>query len=294
MGWAESIQQAINYLEDHLLDEIEMEAAAREAGSSVFHFQRTFSILTDMTAGEYVRRRRLTLAAQELIASDVKVIDLAYRYGYETPEAFTKAFRRQHGVAPRDAARYVGRLKFYQRLAIQVTLKGAEPMKYKVVEREAFQAAGIKRGYSLVNDENLREIPKLWEEVNGNGTTSRLMKLNNGRLKGVLGICSDQRSDGHEGIEYWVAAECSEKAPGGFETVTVPASKWAVFEVKGPMPEAMQKTWKQIYSEWFPASGYKHAGTAELEFYPEAGGDRGDFYSEIWIPVTEDSARQDI
>lgn len=270
MSWIVSLQKAIDYIEEHLLDEdLSIGKAAGEANSSVFHFQRTFAILTDMPVGEYIRGRRLTLAAQELVRTDRKVIDLAYKYGYDTPEAFTKAFRRQHGMTPTEARNFSGKLKSYNRLVIQVSLKGAEPMQYAIVKKEAFQVAGIKKEFSLCNEENLAGIPKMWDEVNSNGTADKLVMLNNGEIKGVLGVCVDNRS----------------KKPDSFECLEVPASKWAVFEVHGAMPHAMQNTWKKIFSEWFPSSGYEHAAAPELEVYTAGDASNSDYYSEIWIPV---------
>jgi len=286
MSWLESIMKAIDYMEEHLMEDVPIEEIAREANASAFHFQRTFSILTDTSIGEYIRRRRLTLAAQELSKTNCKIIDLAYKYGYDTPEAFSKAFRRQHGVAPSEARKYMGRLTFYERLVIQVKLIGGEPMKYNVLERDSFAIAGIKREYSLKNGENLKGIPKMWEQLNADGTSSRVGKLLNGQIKGLLGVCVDKRGGGQQDVmDYWIAAEHEGKVPEGFSSLTIPASKWVVFEVHGPMPDAMQKTWQQIFTEWFPTSGYQHAGTPEMEVYPEDEPANLNYYSEIWIPV---------
>ncbi|MGE7781208.1 AraC family transcriptional regulator [Peribacillus sp. NPDC097264] len=285
MGWVESIQKALDYIEEHLIDDLTIENISSQANASAFHFQRTFTILTDISVGEYTRRRRLTLAAQELVSTNGKVIDVAYKYGYDTPEAFSKAFRRQHGVPPSEARKYMGKLTFYERLVIQVLLKGAEPMKYNIVERDSFRVVGIKREFSLENEENLIGIPKLWDEVNLDGTSNRLGKLNNGRIKGLLGICVDSPEDERNSIDYWVATEYDGSVPKDYSGLTIPASKWVVFEVNGPMPEAMQKVWKHIFSEWFPASGHEHAGTPEMEVYVEDDASAADYYSEIWIPI---------
>jgi AraC family transcriptional regulator len=144
MAMVESLQKAIEYMEAHLLENLTAEAISKQAYLSPFHFQRMFLILTDMTVGDYIRQRRLTLAAQELMSTDCKIIDLAYKYGYETPEAFAKAFRKHHGVSPSDARKGIGKLQSYNRLSIQVSLKGAKPMQYRIVERGAFLVAGIK------------------------------------------------------------------------------------------------------------------------------------------------------
>lgn len=285
MGWVESLQRAIDYTEEHLLDNLATGDIAKQAHVSEFHFQRIFTILTGITLGEYIRRRRLTLAAQELSNTSNRIIDIALKYGYDTPESFSKAFRRQHGLTPSQARNNSGKLKSYNRLTIQVTLKGAEPMKYKIIERESFQVVGIKRELSCANGENLTEIPKMWADVHSDGTNDLLFKLNNGVIKGVLGVCVDKRDIQPLLMDYWIAAEHDGDIPEGLMNLEIPASKWGVFEVHGPMPDAIQKVWKQIYSEWFPSSKYEHAGTPDLEVYGSGDPWGPEYYSEIWIPL---------
>lgn len=286
MSWIESIQKAINYIEEHLHETITMEQIAQEVNASVFHFQRTFSILTDMSIADYIRRRRLTLAAQELINTDSKVIDIAYKYGYDSPEAFTKAFRKQHNVTPSEVRKQQGPLQSYNRLIIQVTLKGAEPMKYNIVEKEKFQVVGVKRTYNCQTGENLQGIPQFWNELNGQGMDEQLFTLNNGQIKGVLGVCvPDENYKDNSLIDYWIATDHVGEVPENMLAMEVPASKWVVFEVRGPMPDAMQNAWKKIFSEWFPSNPYEPAGTAELEVYTDEDPKSENLYSEIWIPI---------
>ncbi|MCS1382687.1 MULTISPECIES: AraC family transcriptional regulator [Lysinibacillus] len=286
MSWIESIQKAINYIEEHLHETITMEQIAQEVNASVFHFQRTFSILTDMSIADYIRRRRLTLAAQELINTDSKVIDIAYKYGYDSPEAFTKAFRKQHNVTPSEVRKQQGPLQSYNRLIIQVTLKGAEPMKYNIVEKEKFQVVGVKRTYNCQTGENLQGIPQFWNELNGQGMDEQLFTLNNGQIKGVLGVCvPDENYKDNSLIDYWIATNHVGEVPENMLAMEVPASKWVVFEVRGPMPDAMQNAWKKIFSEWFPSNPYEPAGTAELEVYTDEDPTSENLYSEIWIPI---------
>lgn len=286
MSWIESIQKAINYIEEHLHETITMEQIAQEVNASVFHFQRTFSILTDMSIADYIRRRRLTLAAQELINTDSKVIDLAYKYGYDSPEAFTKAFRKQHNVTPSEVRKQQGPLQSYNRLIIQVSLKGAEPMKYNIVEKEKFQVVGVKRTYNCQTGENLQGIPQFWNELNGQGMDEQLFTLNNGQIKGVLGVCvPDENYKDNHLIDYWIATDHVGEVPENMLAMEVPASKWVVFEVRGPMPDAMQNAWKKIFTEWFPSNPYEPAGTAELEVYTDEDPSSENLYSEIWIPI---------
>ncbi|RKL64694.1 AraC family transcriptional regulator [Salipaludibacillus neizhouensis] len=288
MAWVETIQKAIEYMEKNILEDITIDSIAKQANVSPFHFQRTFAVLTEITIGDYIRRRRLTFAGEELLTTGVKIIDLANKYGYDTPEAFSKAFRRQHGVTPSEARKKKGKLQSYNRLIIQVTLKGAEPMKYSVVEKNAFQIVGIKREFPCVaEEENVLGIPEFWEEVNQNGTSDLLFQLNDAVVKGVLGVCGEVSEEQKKTniFDYWVATSYAGEVPEGMYGLEIPASKWAVFEVHEPMPAAMQNTWKQIFSEWFPSTGYEHAGTLEFESYRDEDPHSPDLYSEIWIPI---------
>lgn len=201
MALVESLQKAIDYMEDHLLDNITIEDIAKQANISPSHFQRIFMILTDISVGEYLRRRRLTLAAQELSSTNSKIIDIAFKYGYDTPESFSKAFRKQHGVTPSEARKGIGKLQSYNRLTIQVNLKGAEPMKYRIVERDAFQVVGVKREFPCGAED--AEIPEFWSEANENGTVNKLIQLNSGQIKGLLGLIENFNEEKNT-VNYWM------------------------------------------------------------------------------------------
>lgn len=281
MALVESLQKAIDFMEEHLLDNLTIEDIAKQANISPFHFQRTFMILIDISVGEYLRRRRLTLAAQELSTTNCKIIELAYKYGYDTPESFSKSFRKQHGVTPSDARKGNGKLQSYNRLMIQVNLKGAEPMKYKIIEKDAFQVIGIKEKISCATKDTDAVIPKLWSKANTDGTIDLLAHLNNGQMKGLLGI-TDNYQEIENVMDYWIATAFNGDVPDGFSSLDIPAAKWAVFEVQGPIPEAIVSTWKQIFSEWFPSNGFEHAAIASLEVYI---GDYPNPSCEIWVPI---------
>ncbi|WP_026688930.1 AraC family transcriptional regulator [Alteribacter aurantiacus] len=282
MTLVESLKRTIDIIEESLPKSVSIEEAAQVAHMSPAHLQKAFTVLTGMTVGEYARKRRLTLAAEELTRGETKIIDIALTYGYETPESFAKAFRKQHGMTPKEARIPGARLSCYNRLLIHVTLKGEKAMRYRIEEREEFQAIGIHRRMTMVNNEQSREIPKLWGEVNENGTSEKLFNLNNGNIKGLLGLCID---NGDQTLDYWVATDYIGSVPDGFYSITVPSSKWAVFEVVGAMPHAMQQAWEQIFSEWFPSSHYEQAGTIDFELYKEGDPMSEDYYSEVWIPV---------
>ncbi len=284
MTMAESLQKAIDYMEEHLLEPITTEDIARQSNISPYHFQRTFMILTERSVGEYLRHRRLTLAAEELLHSPIKVIELAGKYGYDTPESFTKAFRKQHGVTPSEARKGMGQLQSYNRMVIQLTLKGAEPMKYRMVEREAFQTIGVKRQFVCAKEPGIPGVEDYWAQANQDGTTEKLSQLNEGEIKGLLGV-TDNYDEEHNTVDYWIAVEHNGDGSPEFEKIEFPASKWVVFEVRGPIPEAIIDSWKQIYSEWFPSHNVEPASLPPLEVYKEADLQRADTYSEIWFPV---------
>jgi AraC family transcriptional regulator len=166
-----------------------------------------------------------------------------------------------------------------------VNLKGANPLNYKIVENESFKVVGVKRVFSSEIGENLAGIPNMWDDVHADGTNDLLFTLNNGQIKGVLGVCVDKRSSGSPQMDYWIGTDHKGDTPEGLLELEIPASKWGVFEVHGAMPEAMQNTWKQIISEWFPSSHYQHAGMPDLEVYSYGNRSSPDYYSEIWIPL---------
>ncbi|WP_338541395.1 AraC family transcriptional regulator [Paenibacillus tundrae] len=280
MKWIQPLQTAIQYIEDHLLEDMTIEQIAAETNLSLFHFQRTFSLLADVTIAEYIRRRRLTLAAYELLQSDGKIIDLAFKYGYDTPESFSKAFRRQHGFPPSEARRNKISIKAYNRLVIQLSLKGAEPMNYKMVEHDEFSVVGIQQSFSYINGEHLSGISTMWQDAYHSGAEDRLFQLNNGLIQGILGVCVDQNEIHEKQMEYWIATSYDGEVPEGLSALLIPASKWCVFEVQGPMPASMQALWKQIITEWFPSNPYEHTGIPEFEVYPGPNQP-----PQIWIPI---------
>lgn len=282
MDWIQGMSHAIDYMEEHLLEPIDIDAIARQAGSSTFHFMRMFNMLTGFTIGEYIRNRRLTLAGSELALSDAKVIDVAFKYGYETHESFTKAFRQFHGITPSAARKPSAPLRSIGKLSIQVTLKGAKIMNYKFVEKDAFTVVGKKITVSSVNGENFKIIPDFCCKCGQDGTFDLLGKMCIDDM-GIMGICANMKED-H--FDYYAAVTYQGgDIPQGMETLEIPKLTWTVFEAVGPIPGAIQDTWKRIFSEWFPSSGYEHAEGPELEVYEPGDMSKPDYKSYIWIPV---------
>lgn len=280
----QKLLDSIEYIESNLDKNLEIEEIAKVACMSKFHFQRMFSMLTGYTVSEYIRNRRITVAAQELVHSKAKVIDVALKYGYESPEAFTKAFRKIHGVSPSAAKKNSQSLKAYPKLSFQIQLKGDVEMDYKIVEKKGFTVVGKSIRTTTIGGENNRKIANFWKEANQNGLVEELEK-NCGSL-GIVGVCLDFDSQ-QENLTYLIGAEKNiDHVPSDWEEREIPAETWAVFPVHGAMPDAIQKSWERIFSEWFPATRYEHSGGPEMEVYSSNGDPSSeDYYSEIWIPV---------
>lgn len=271
-GWAEGIQSAIHYIEDNLTEKLDIADIAAKAYVSEFHFQRIFSVLCGFTVGEYIRCRRLTLAGEELSRGDVSVIDTAVKYGYNSPDSFTRAFTRFHGISPCAAKEEGVHLKAFAPLKIKLTLEGGTMTEYKIVEKEAFTVVGKVRKFSMEN--SYTEIPKYWEE--------HMSGPDKDRLCGMFGVCLET---GGSDFEYMIAdiLKDGDTVPEGFVTREIPAGTWAVFPCT---LKNLQSVNTAIWSEWLPnCREYKLAGNYNVEAYypiPENG---SEMPCEIWVPV---------
>lgn len=288
MDWLTGIQNAINYIEEHLTEEIDYEEVAKEAACSNFYFQRIFGILCGISLGDYIRNRRLTLAGDELSASDDKVIDIALKYGYESPESFTRAFSRFHGVTPSEAKKDGSKLKSFSRISVKITLSGGSVMNYKIVEKEVFDIIEKVETHSVEDSANAKSIPEFWSRSHQDGTVKTLMNVTTDRTF-IFGVCYGNLPEKAKTFDYSIAATYAKDAalPEGFRRNTIPARTWAVFECKGAMPNAIQDLWHKIVSEFFPTSSYKPTYEMDIEAYSEGNMGDPDYYSEIWIPVVK-------
>lgn len=286
MNWTNGIQQAINYIEEHLCEDLEYQVIAKKAYSSSFHFQRIFSLLCGMTLGEYIRSRRLSLAGRELATHPCKVIDIALKYGYDSPESFSRAFTKFHGISPSLAKSCPQNLKYFSRLSVQLTMKGGSVMDYRIEKKEAFYMMEKVKRFSTQNEEQWKTIPMFWKECKEDGTMDSLSKLSNDKTHQhpLLGVC--YKEDEHQEIEYAIAVTCANPTPiDGYRIREVNASTWAIFQAKGRVPDAIQETWKRIYTEFFPASEYQPTNEIDMEVYPNGDVSQPDYTCEIWIAV---------
>lgn len=282
MEWLERLNQSISYIEDNLAGEIDYEQAARIACCSTFHYQRMFSYIANVALAEYIRRRRMTLAAFELQNSDIKIIDLALKYNYESPTSFTRAFQSVHGVAPTTARNEGVQLKAHPRISFLLSVKGDVEMNYKIEKKDAFRIVGVKEHIEMNVDENFIRVPQFWGETFQNGMFDSICQLSNKEPCGVLGVSTCMNG---KDFDYYIACSTDKPTPLNMHEYEVPAATWAIFECIGPMPGAIQDLQKRIVTEWLPVSGYEYDNAPDIEVYPEGDASLPEYRSEVWVPV---------
>lgn len=282
MNWFESMTNSIEYIEQHLTQELLIEEVAKVANTSTFYYQRMFMLMTDMSVQTYIRNRRLTLAAMELMEKNVKIIDVAFKYGYDSSEAFSRAFKKMHGVSPSAVKNNKTPIKAFLKLMIQITLKGDLPMKYRLENKPAFSFYGMSKMFSTIDGANFKEIPLFWQQTMEDGSFNGMIK--HAQDSKCLGVCMPMDVNQDTSFDYIIGAFSKEPVEG-YSNYEVQAHEWAVFELEGPMHEVLQATWKRIFSEWFPQTGFNHADLPELEVYFDGDLTAKDYYMEIWIPI---------
>ena len=286
MDSLERMNLALAYIEESLDGEIDFKQVERLALCSDYHFRRMFSFLTGINLSEYIRRRRLTLAAFDLLHSDARVIDIAVKYGYSSPDAFTRAFVALHGVTPTEARDARRPLKAFPRMTFQITIKGASEMNYRIVEKEGFRIVGLMRRVPLIYEGVNPHIAAMSAELNAE-LIGTLKALSNVEPRGLISAStnfSEGRLDGGE-LDHYIGVATTKDEQAGPARLDVRPSTWAVFESVGPFPQTLQNIWGRIYSEWFPLSGYESIPGPEILWNEGKDVESPTFRSEIWIPV---------
>ena len=280
MEWIDRLNDAISYIEGHLTDSIDTDQLGRIACCSAYHFQRMFSYMAGIPLSEYIRRRKMSLAAVDLQEKNIKIIEVAGKYGYSSPTAFNRAFQSVHGIAPSAVWNEGASIKSFPAITFKITVKGAEEVYYRIESREAFRIVGVSVPLHKDIEENFTVIPSKWAEVSMNGTLQKLIGLMDTPPMGVLGIslCNDE-----EAWKYYISVSSSKDADG-LEEYTVPAATWAIFSGTGTN-QSIQELERRIVTEWLPTSGYEYGSAPDIEVYLNPDPQNAQY--EVWIPVVK-------
>lgn len=278
MEWIERLNQAIGYIEEHLKDDIDYEQLGKITCCLTYHFQRMFSYMASIPLSEYIRRRKMSLAAVDLQAGNKKIIDVASEYGYQSPTAFNRAFQSIHGIAPSAVKNEGVSIKSFPPITFKITVKGVEKMNYRIEKKDAFRIIGVSQPLDKEIENNFAVVPKMWQEAAINGTIQRLASLMDAMPMGLLGVsaCNDV-----EQWKYFIAVS-STKETTEFEEYIVPAATWAIFAGTGTNL-SIQELEQRIVTEWLPTSGYEYANAPDIEVYLNPDPENAQY--EVWLPV---------
>ena len=279
MEWIEGLNKAISYIEEHLTEEISYDELARIACCSAYHFQRMFAYMAGVPLSEYIRRRRMSLAAADLQSGEGKIIDIGMKYGYTSPTAFNRAFQSVHGMAPSMAKKGGAPMKAYPPISFKITVKGAEELNYRIEEKAAFRIVVVSHPLDKEIEKNFKTVPQMWQNAAMNGTIEKLAPLMNDQPMGVLGVsvCNDK-----EDWRYFIAVSSSADADNALDEYIIPACTWAVFSGTGT-GMSIQELEQRIVTEWLPTSGFEYDNAPDIEVYLNP--DPNDMQYEVWVPV---------
>ncbi|NLX64791.1 MAG: AraC family transcriptional regulator [Clostridiaceae bacterium] len=282
-----SMNKALEYIEEHLTEDIDFGEVSRIAQCSEYHFRRMFSFLSGIGLSEYIRRRRLTLAALDLKNTNLRVIDVAVKYGYDSADSFSRAFYSMHGIIPSEARSENTKLVAYPRMTFQLSIQGGCEMNYRIVEKGSFKIVGFKKRVPIMFKGINPEIEKMAELLTPE-VIKKLKALSNVEPTGIINASanfSEGRMEERGELDHYIGVATTSEETAGFDVLETEAGTWAVFESIGPFPETLQNIWGRIYSEWFPTSGYEARKGPEILWNenPDTGNPK--YRSEIWIPV---------
>lgn len=296
MDWLTKMNEALDYIERNLTEDIDFSIIAQKACCSSYNFQRMFSFITDVSLAEYIRRRRLTQAALELQNSNAKVIDVALKYGYDSPTSFARAFSHMHGITPNEAKQAGAELKAYSKITFQISIKGEKEMNYRIETKEAFDVFGIETIGSLSNEEGFLSPAELWRQSQHNGAYDGLLAAS-GDLPEFLpnDICKIHGVENYRSTEgntfpYMLCAFVSSTSKtDGYKVQHIPSQTYAIFPSEKfkwdeDFNTVLTNLQKRFYSEWLPTANYERLAGPNFEIY---GGDKLSGYIELWFPVRQ-------
>ncbi|MFB6610253.1 GyrI-like domain-containing protein [Agromyces sp. NPDC056379] len=281
------LNRMIDLIEEHLTEEIDIAGLTAGLGITEYHVRRMFSSLAGMPLSEYIRRRRMTVAAADVLDGR-DLLGTAVRFGYGSAEAFSRAFRAVHGISPGDARRDGGPLRTQPQLRFRLTIEGNTTMETRIADRPAFRLVGHAARVPLIhqgpNPHIQAHIASLPEAEH-----LRLKALSDTEPAGLLQVSADVDPDATEGSEltylHGVAASESTPVPADLDAIEVPAGTWAVFRTAGPYPAALQSTWAATASEWFPSNPWQLRPGPSMVAILDRAADFSTATTELWLPV---------
>lgn len=285
MNWNTDLQNIIDYTEHHLQktqEPLDKNQIAKMAGCSYSFFQKVFSYMNQISFSEYVRNRKMTLAGYDLKSTDIKVVDLSYKYGYDSPTSFTKAFQQFHGMTPTEARCTSLELRVYPKMTLEKNTEYTWRLEYK----PTFRLIGKKLCLSGPKDQNYIKIPEFWGKCQQDGTYATLVAMDEASPAGIMGVFGNI-SDSSDEVHYYIAAVSSKEPPEGYSCLNIKEATWAVFDCIGRNPEAIQKGWNFLTSEWLIRYPFLHDDCPEIEWYSAGNPFDENYLSQIWIPVLE-------
>jgi len=280
MDWIEKMNMAIEYIEKHLTDKLNMEDIAKIANCSIYHFQRMFACMTGIPLSEYIRRRRMSLAVVDLKNND-KIIDVALKYGYNSPTAFNRAFQSVHGTPPSLIKLDGIPIKSYPPLSFQMVVKGVESLEFRVEKKAAFRVVGISTFLYGEMEQMTEPIEQIWQIAESTGTISKLKDLADGETKSIFAVMIPD--DNIEGWRYVIAVLTSKEIDETLEEYIIDPYTWAIFSDSGRNMEEIEGLGYRVISEWLPTSGYEYDDGPDISVFIKD--DAAGAEIEFWIPV---------
>lgn len=289
MKWITKLNEAMEYLECHLTEELDYEILAQKAGCSSFHFQRMFSYLAEVPLSEYIRRRKMSCAAVDLQGGKMSVLEVSLKYGYDSPTAFNRAFQNVHGVAPSISKKDGVPMKSFPPIEFQLAVKGDVPMEYRVETKDSFRIIGIREKFKINIEENFLKVPEFWMKTAQEGHIPNLLVKMNQEPYGLLGVSSCMNG---EDFEYYIGVSSNYPKGDEWAEYEVPSCTWAIFTCVGKMPEAIQILQRKIITQWLPNSGYEYDDAPDIELYFDGDQQSETYLCEVWLPVRKKMERE--
>jgi len=289
MDWIEKMNASITYIEQHITDTLNTEDIAKIVGCSTYHFQRMFAYMTGIPLSEYIRRRRMSLAVTDLKSNDMKIIDVALKYGYNSPTAFNRAFQSVHGIAPSLVKLDGASVKSYSPLSFHMVVKGVESLDFRIETKEAFRVVGISVPLYGDFEGMVEPVKQIWENAKVNGTIQKLKRLMRKESLGLLEVMIPDENT--ESWRYLISVATDAPTKKSLEEYIVGAYTWAIFSYEGKTIEETQDLGNRVISEWLPTSGYEYDNGPDISVHTKE--DTEGAILEYWVPIKNPSESED-